>query len=170
MLKNIRLIKFKSSDLERLIYLFSNETILRDLNLKKNASDRTVRSKWLSRKIKAYSQEKPQEFNLGIEISGELIGSVGLHKINYRTKTAVVGYWIGESYWGRGYTSRALKDFLKIVSQKWGLKKIEAVTLADNIPSQRVLEKVGFKYIKIMRKSVKYGKQYKDEKLYQLQI
>ena len=51
-----------------------------------------------------------------------------------------VTYWIDRSFWGRGFTSRALELLLHEVS----VRPIRTRVASDNIGSLRVLQKVGF--------------------------
>ena len=89
-----------------------------------------------------------------------------IHKIDYTNEKAEIGYWIGEPYWGKGIMPKAVKKFLKIVFNKFKLKRIEGLAYLRNKPSQRVLEKSGFKLEGIKRKSIKrYGKLI-DETIY----
>jgi RimJ/RimL family protein N-acetyltransferase/catechol 2,3-dioxygenase-like lactoylglutathione lyase family enzyme len=55
-----------------------------------------------------------------------------------------VSYWLGKAYWGQGYASRALQQFLQHVQPA---RPIYARVAADNRRSQRVLEKCGFTVI-----------------------
>lgn len=51
-----------------------------------------------------------------------------------------VGYWIGRAYWGRGYASRALADFVADVRER----PLYARVVEHNVASMRVLAKSGF--------------------------
>jgi RimJ/RimL family protein N-acetyltransferase len=51
-----------------------------------------------------------------------------------------IGYWIGRQYWGRGYASAALRDYL----QEIDLRPLIAHVAEHNGASLRVLEKCGF--------------------------
>jgi RimJ/RimL family protein N-acetyltransferase len=51
-----------------------------------------------------------------------------------------VGYWIGKEHWGKGIGTRALSEFLRIVSTR----PLFAHVAKLNIGSYRVLEKNGF--------------------------
>lgn len=53
-----------------------------------------------------------------------------------------VGYWIGREFWGRGVATAALSQFLTVVKAR----PLYARAVTDNIASQRVLEKCGFKH------------------------
>lgn len=52
----------------------------------------------------------------------------------------LVGYWIGKNYWGQGVATKALSEFLKIVTAR----PLYAHVAKHNIASIRVLEKCGF--------------------------
>lgn len=52
----------------------------------------------------------------------------------------LVGYWIGQAYWGRGVATRALAALLDEVTER----PLYAHVAAHNAASVRVLEKCGF--------------------------
>jgi RimJ/RimL family protein N-acetyltransferase len=55
-----------------------------------------------------------------------------------------IGYHIGAKYTKRGYATEAVKAFLPVIMKRIGIKKIAGVCVAENIASQKVLEKCGF--------------------------
>ena len=55
-----------------------------------------------------------------------------------------IGYHIGAKYTKRGYATEAVKAFLPVIMKRIGISKIAGVCLAENIASQKVLEKCGF--------------------------
>lgn len=82
----------------------------------------------------------------GITLDGVLVGSVGFKmEDDTSVRTAILGYWIAENYWGRGLApmvSRAVVDWA------WGafpyLVRVEAGVYEGNPQSERVLAKIGF--------------------------
>ena len=52
----------------------------------------------------------------------------------------LVGYWIGKNFWGQGVATRALDEFLDVVTAR----PLYAYVAKRNIASIRVLEKCGF--------------------------
>jgi len=98
---------------------------------------------------------------LAITIDGEAIGSIGitLHTDVDRI-TAEMGYFIGEKYWNRGFTTEAIKQMVTYAFTHFQfLYKIYATPYEFNIASQRVLQKVGFEREAILKKAViKNGK------------
>jgi ribosomal-protein-alanine N-acetyltransferase len=73
------------------------------------------------------------------------IGNIKLGTIKFIHKTAEVSYFIGEKeLWGKGYTTLAIKEIVKI-AKNMGLKKLKAGFYEMNIGSKKVLEKNNFK-------------------------
>ena len=58
-----------------------------------------------------------------------------------------ITYWIGRSYWGKGVATCALKAFLTVDPSR----PLRACVAYDNVASQRVLEKCGFRVIATAR-------------------
>lgn len=77
----------------------------------------------------------------------QLVGACGLGR---RPSGAVeMGFWIGRSYWGRGYATEACAALIEI-ARTLGLASVEGSHFLDNPASARVLEKLGFEPIGIV--------------------
>jgi RimJ/RimL family protein N-acetyltransferase len=74
-----------------------------------------------------------------IEVDGAVAGSIGSWDGESGRE---VTYWLGREHWGRGLATRALGEFLATVERA---RPLHAATAADNVGSQRVLEKCGFR-------------------------
>lgn len=89
-----------------------------------------------------------QEGVLGIILreSGKLIGSIGLVKDPKREndKARMLGYAIGEAYWGQGFMTEAVRELLRYGFEELNLDLISAYCYSHNQRSRRVLEKCGF--------------------------
>jgi ribosomal-protein-alanine N-acetyltransferase len=77
---------------------------------------------------------------------GLILGRMNLVDIEKSEGLGHIGYRVGKAYTGKGIANKALKLLLETTS-KLGLKQISAKTTTNNIASQKVLEKNGFKYI-----------------------
>jgi RimJ/RimL family protein N-acetyltransferase len=60
-----------------------------------------------------------------------------------------MGYWIGRSFWGRGFAREACTA-LFVIARPLGLTRLEASHLIDNPASARVLDKLGFESVGII--------------------
>jgi len=100
-----------------------------------------------------YKIKKKTGYALGIVLNGtnRVIGVVDIFHIDWENKNAELGYWLGKKYWGKGYTTEAVKLMLKFAFEKLKLHRVYANLFEENIASRRVLEKTGFKLEGIMR-------------------
>lgn len=90
------------------------------------------------------ARENGEEFAFGIfGADGELLGCTGLNQVNRAHRCANLGYWVGEAHRGRGVATNAAARVAAIGFGELGLVRIEIVTLADNLASQRVAGKLG---------------------------
>lgn len=99
-----------------------------------------------------------------IEFEGEYVGNIGLHPQDdvYR-KTAELGYFIGEPWWNRGITTRAVNLICEYGFRELDVIKIFSGVFSFNIASQRVLEKCGFGREAVLRNAVIKNGQICDE-------
>ncbi|MEY9979517.1 GNAT family N-acetyltransferase [Lysinibacillus sp. RC79] len=96
------------------------------------------------RELLAEQQEEKSKFYLIRDNSGNIIGRINLVDIDTTNDIAEVGYRVGQEYGGKGIGARALKLLLET---EISVKKIKAKTTTNNIASQRILEKNGFKQV-----------------------
>ncbi|MBP7778247.1 MAG: GNAT family N-acetyltransferase [Acidobacteria bacterium] len=91
---------------------------------------------------------------LAIEVDGAAIGGTGVipGQGNER-RTAEVGYWLGEAYWGRGIAVDALALVTRYAARTFGLVRLEAFVIDSNQRSRRVLEKAGYQNEGLRRQS-----------------
>lgn len=79
-----------------------------------------------------------------IELAGVVIGELGWKGGPGVDGTVEIGYGLAPAYRGRGYATEAVTGFVDWASRRPGVRRVVAETLADNVPSRRVLEKAGF--------------------------
>jgi ribosomal-protein-alanine N-acetyltransferase len=75
-----------------------------------------------------------------------LLGGVSLSNVRRGvTQTASLGYWMGEPHAGKGYMTAAVAALLPFAHGALGLRRVEAACLPNNVPSIRLLQRVGFR-------------------------
>jgi ribosomal-protein-alanine N-acetyltransferase len=97
--------------------------------------------------------------NFAIEADGEAAGGIGfMPGTDVERYTAEVGYWLGESVWGRGIVTEALTLVTEHVFAHHNMLRLFALPFADNAASVRVLEKAGYVLEgRLHHSSVKFG-------------
>jgi [ribosomal protein S5]-alanine N-acetyltransferase len=97
----------------------------------------------------------------------EAIGCIGLRLgSDVHRKTAELGYWLGEPFWGRGIMSEAVAAFAPWAFETFDLARIYAEPFATNSASARVLSKAGFVCEGRLRASIFKDGQQLDSFLY----
>jgi len=102
-----------------------------------------------------------------IEVDGEAAGGIGVElQKDVERVSAEIGYWLGESVWGRGVVTEALTAVTAEAFQRFELTRIYALPFADNRASVRVLEKAGYTLEGHLRHSAIKDGTIRDQLLY----
>lgn len=113
--------------------------------------------------------DKDVIYAFAITINDKVIGSIGVfRKDNIHSKTAEMGYYIGEEYWGQGIGTSAVKQVCKYIFENTDIIRIFAEPFAYNFESCRILEKSGFLYEGTLRKNAAKNGVVLDMKLYSI--
>lgn len=107
-------------------------------------------------------RESDDSTALVIEVDGKVVGSISSWTNEGERE---VTYWIGREHWGKGIATRALAEFLADVERT---RPIQASTADDNVGSQRVLEKCGFRRVGARRAFATSRGEELDEVLFRL--
>ncbi len=94
--------------------------------------------------IKLHKDSKKNNF--AIIINNKVAGCIGFSfKNGDKAHVAVLGYWLGEEYWGKGVATKVVKLIVKYIFDNFKIERIEAKVYTWNPPSAKVLAKAGFK-------------------------
>ena len=159
----VTLRKFRRSDKYRMAEIANNEKIAMNL---RDAFPSPYSVEDAQKFISMCLRQKPYQV-FAIEFEGEYVGNIGLHRQDdvYR-KTAELGYFIGEPYWNRGITTRAVNLICEYGFRDMDIIKIFSGVFEYNQPSQRVLVKCGFTREAILKNSVLKNDRIWDEYRY----
>jgi RimJ/RimL family protein N-acetyltransferase len=83
-----------------------------------------------------------------VEVPGvaPFIGAVGLSRVKFQasfTPAVEIAWRLHRNYWGQGYATEAAKAAIDDGFTRVGLKQIVALTTLTNLPSQRVMQRLG---------------------------
>ncbi len=108
-------------------------------------------------------KEDPKQ-TFGIEYKGKLSGVIGLvmQKDVYQ-KSAEIGYWIGEPFWGNGIATKAVELITEYGFNQLDLNRIYSGVFEYNIASMKVLEKNGYKKEGIFKNAILKNEKICDE-------
>ena len=132
--------------------------LLNDPSFIQNIGDRGVRT---IDDARAYILNGPiasyEKFGFGLWMvetrpEGAPIGICGLLKRDVLADVDI-GYALLPEFWSKGYALESASAVMAYASEMLGLKRVVAVTNSDNKSSIRLLEKMAFKYEKMVRLS-----------------
>ena len=116
--------------------------------------------------IQEAMQQSPETM-FAIASATEAIGGIGLDlQSDVYRRSAEVGYWLGEPFWGLGIATKSLQALTEYAFAEFDLIRLYAHVFEWNPASARVLEKVGYKYEGRLRKSITKDGQAIDQSLY----
>lgn len=109
------------------------------------------------------------ETNFAIAVADEAVGGIGftlMHDVESRS--AEIGYWLGEEFWGRKLATESLVAVSNYAFENFDICRLYAHVFAWNPASARVLEKAGYEFEGRLRKSVTKAGQTTDQLMYAL--
>jgi RimJ/RimL family protein N-acetyltransferase len=151
-----RIREFIETDIDALVRYANNSRVAKQLE-DRFPHPYTIEDarQWLAR----LTEQDPLT-NFVITSPDEVIGGIGLdlgEDVYFRT--AEIGYWLGEPFWGQGIATRAVRAMTQWAFDKLNLVRLQARVFETNPASGRVLEKAGFSCEGRLRQSVtKQGK------------
>ena len=81
-----------------------------------------------------------------LRTTGEIVGNCGFCHINFSQKTGEVAYYVDPKHRGRGLAAEALGALIEFGFGDMGLARIEARCDPDNKSSERVMQKAGMTF------------------------
>jgi RimJ/RimL family protein N-acetyltransferase len=113
--------------------------------------------------------EQDSQYSWAIMVDNRAIGSIGVfRKENIHRRSAEMGYYIAEPWWGKGIGTIAVNEACRYIFDNTDIIRIFAEPFAYNAASCRILEKSGFVLEGILRKNAVKNGQILDMKLYSL--
>ena len=159
--------KWQLSDAKDLAAALSNKNILN--NLRDGLPYPYTEADAADYIITMLSSDENSTFAYAITIDGRAVGSIGAFRqgnIHYRT--AELGYYIAEEYWGKGLMTDAVRQLCDMIFSQTDILRIFAEPFAYNTGSRRVLEKAGFQFEGILKNNACKNGQVLDMALYAL--
>lgn len=143
--------QWKNEDLQELVTQANNINVWNNLrNYFPHPYTEEHGKAWLEKVVDALPA-----INMAIEADGKLAGGIGLIlNGDVYIKSAEIGYWLGEQYWGKGIATEAVRQMTEYAFYYFDLVRLYAEVFETNKASMRVLEKNGYYLEGVRRKAV----------------
>ena len=92
-----------------------------------------------------------EDLQLILFCGDRLVGSSGLHRIDWKIPKFEIGYWVRTSEVGRGYASEAVSTIARFAFEQLSARRVEIRSSARNQRSRAVPERLGFDLEGILR-------------------
>jgi RimJ/RimL family protein N-acetyltransferase len=141
--ERLTLRRFTLNDVDDIVELVSHPSVAQVGNKIKAAAAEVKKYIDLQNSLQLF--ELNRCFDLGIELKGEnkIIGFVGMIRKNH--KQGEVGWALHIGYRGQGYATEAAQALITYGFEKLGLHRIWADTSNMNVPSMKVMERLGMR-------------------------
>jgi RimJ/RimL family protein N-acetyltransferase len=135
----------RDDDVDRILEYRNLPEVTRWL-LRTQVDPESFRSAWRR------AAEDPYDHSVAVTLDGVVIGTISLEVVDGmgqpgmppRTE-AQLGYIFDPAYGGHGYATEAVTTMVAYAFDQLGVRRITAGCFADNLPSVRILEKVGMR-------------------------
>ena len=98
----------------------------------------------------------------------EPVGKIFYFDVNQRNRSCEFGYNIAPEFRNKGYGKKMLKEFINHMFTKENYNKLYCQTASFNIPSVKMLERLGFKRDGVLREHHELDGKLYDDYVYSL--
>jgi ribosomal-protein-serine acetyltransferase len=98
--------------------------------------------------------------------SRQLLGVVGLDACVHLHRSCELGYWLRRDAVGRGLMTESALSLVDFGFTRVGLHRIRCAAATDNVPSLRVIQRLGFHFEGIARQAELVGSRWLDHALF----
>ena len=115
-----------------------------------------------------YRDGKYYDWAIVLKSTGKMIGTCGFSAVYPEHRSAEVGYVLNPAFRGQGYAVEALCAVLDFGFRRMLLNRISAKCVDENLPSERVMQKVGMQYEGTERSAMLVKGQFRNMKVYSI--
>ena len=113
------------------------------------APSREATARWIERYAARFSEDGYAPWTAILKTEGRIVGWGGLNRDPEAPHWGTeVSYFIHPSYWGRGLATELVRASLSLAFESLGLGEVGAFSQPKNRPSQQVLRKAGFAWVR----------------------
>lgn len=143
-------------------------------------NERTYLGQWLpfveltkdisftQRFIENYLNDSNADLTCCILYKNKFVGLIGLKDTDYENRKTEIGYWISESFQGKGIVSLSCYRLIQHCFENIHLNRIQIKAAVENIKSRAIAERLGFKLEGIERDGELHSRGFTDLAIYSL--
>lgn len=148
----LRLRRLSTGDAEFVLRLLNEPSFIQNIGDRGVRDADDARAYILNGPVASYERHGFGLWLVEEKDSGEPVGICGLLKRD-ALEDVDLGYALVPEHWSKGYASESASAVMAYARERLGLGRILAIVDAGNESSIRLLEKLGFKYDRVIRMS-----------------
>lgn len=102
----------------------------------------------------------------GIWFNGRIVGVIGFQFIDWISRYAYIGYWLGEKYQGLGLMTKACQSMVSYAFDQFHINRVEIRCAVENLKSRAIPERLRFIQEGIIRDGEWLNDHYVDHVVY----
>ncbi len=110
--------------------------------------------------------ESHMAFDFAIRSKGAIVGSIGLHGLDWSSRSGQIGYWLVPDARGGGIVSRACRRVVRHAFDRLDMHRIEIRCVVENARSRAVPERIGFNFEGVLAEAYLLHGRFRDIALY----
>ena len=134
---------FHKSDAEEVYSVWESDPEVAKYMFWTSHNDISKTKEWIDFEIGQIEKNDWYRFALILKETDELIGT-GLIYYEDEVEGWEIGYNLGQKYWGKGYTTEAMKTIIRFAKNELNIKEIVGRFAKENPTSGNVMKKLGF--------------------------
>ncbi len=138
---------FKEQDAQEVIDCWESDPEVAKYMFWTSHNDINKTKEWIDFELGQISKDDWYRFALVLKDTNALIGT-GLIYYEDEVESWEIGYNLGKKYWGKGYTTEAMKEILSFAQNQLHIKELVGRYAKENPASGKVMKKLGFQYEK----------------------
>ena len=83
-------------------------------------------------------------FGTGIVLDEKIVGAIGFHNLDFRNKSAHIGYWLAMEAQGKGIITRCCRVLIDYLFDTMKLNRVQINCNVENTKSRAIPERLGF--------------------------
>ena len=143
--ERLLLVPFSDDYLDEVARIFADPVVVRYISRGQPLSRDLIRKEWSDRNRRNWDEHGYGLWDMIDRRSGRWVGFSGLSLLEDwpgQTKWEV-GWSVDPAFWGQGFATEAGKAGIQFGFEEAKLERIISVTIPENAPSRRVMEKCG---------------------------
>ncbi len=136
---------FTDEDIDPLHHILGEKDVLRHLP-NTNPPSRDKAQQIVSGQLKHWEDHGYGWWAVELRAESKFIGWCGLRYLP-ETEEVEVAYLLGKPHWGKGLATEGAQASLRYGFEELGLESIVGIVHPENVASQRVLKKLGLRFV-----------------------